>query len=113
MVIVITPVKVKVDKISPEISPAETPKPRTIKENSDICPKVVPTRKFVLFVYPSIAVKLIKIIGLKIKAIPENISALTIIELILRTGILNPKIMKKIIKKKSLKGLIFELISIV
>ncbi len=85
---------------------------RIIIENSEICAKVVPVKKLVLLVYPNNAIKVIKINGLKIRAINENMIALKITELIFDTSMLNPRIIKKIIKKKSLRGLIFDVISI-
>ena len=49
-VIVIIPVKVIVERTSDEICPKETPNARIMSENSEICPRAVPTKKFVLFV---------------------------------------------------------------
>ena len=53
----------------------ETPNARMIKENSEIWPSEVPTRKFVLLVYPNAAIKLIKTNGLIKLAIMKNITA--------------------------------------
>jgi len=89
-------------------------KPRTIniKENSEICARVVPTKKLFLLVYPNNAIRLIKINGLKIKTSKDKIIAFLKIGIKLDVGKLKPRIIKKIIKKKSLKGLILELISV-
>ena len=98
--------------ISTPMCPIATARARTIKENSEICARVVPTKKLVLLVYLNIAIKNIRIKGLKVRTTKERISALVIIEPIFEIGIFNPKIIKNIIRKKSLKDLILELISI-
>ena len=93
------------------IWPRETPKNNTIKENSDICAKQVPAKKFVLLVYPNKAEKAITTVGFKDKTIAENINDGMIIDFIFEKSALNPNIKKNITKKKSLSGLILELIS--
>ena len=51
------------------------------------------------------------IIGLKTRAITERINAFVIIELKEESWMLSPSIIKNMIKKKSLNGRTFELIS--
>ena len=91
--------------------PTATPNTRTIKENSEICANVVPTKKLVLLVYLKKADKAINIKGFPINTTADKISALIITGPRFKIDIFNPKIIKKIIKKKSLKGLTLELIS--
>lgn len=108
---VMSPIVTTIDKISLLRCPLLTPKATRMIENSLICATVRPAINQLLASYPILPIRKITISGLPINIKSESMIMVRICCILETNPICDPKTMKKITKKKSLRVLIFAAIS--